>query len=46
MITDTAFFRYPRYHKRRDTPDKSDYERLARAVQALERTFRVLDGTL
>jgi hypothetical protein len=46
MITDTAFFRYPHYHTPQDTPDKLDYERLARVVQALERTFRALDGTI
>jgi Peptidase family M28 len=45
MITDTALFRYPHYHTAQDTPDKVDYARLARVVRALERTFRVLDGT-
>ena len=29
MITDTAYFRYPHYHKPTDTPDKVDVERLA-----------------
>lgn len=46
MVTDTAPFRYPHYHTPRDTPDKVDYERLARVVQGLERTFRALDGSL
>lgn len=46
MITDTALFRYPHYHTPRDTPDKVDYERLARVVRELERTFRALDGAL
>lgn len=32
MITDTAFFRYPHYHTRQDTPEKIDYERLARVT--------------
>jgi Zn-dependent M28 family amino/carboxypeptidase len=32
MVTDTAPFRYPHYHTRQDTPDKIDYERLARLV--------------
>jgi len=36
MVTDTAPFRYPHYHTRRDTPDKVDYERLARVVSGLE----------
>ncbi|HEX6529859.1 MAG TPA: M28 family peptidase, partial [Burkholderiales bacterium] len=30
MITDTAFYRYPHYHRASDTPDKLDYERMAR----------------
>jgi hypothetical protein len=46
MITDTAPYRYPHYHTLRDTPDKLDYERLARIVRGLERTFRELDGRL
>jgi len=46
MITDTAPYRYPHYHTARDTPDKVDYDRLARVVRGLERTFRVLDGAL
>lgn len=46
MVTDTAPFRYPHYHTREDTPDKVDYERLARVVKGLEATFRSLDGTL
>jgi Zn-dependent M28 family amino/carboxypeptidase len=46
MITDTAPFRYPHYHTPHDTPEKVDYERLARVVRGLESTFRSLDGTL
>lgn len=37
MITDTALFRYPHYHKPSDTPDKLDYERLARITKGVER---------
>jgi hypothetical protein len=44
MVTDTALYRYPHYHTARDTPDKVDYERLARVVHGLERTFRALDA--
>jgi hypothetical protein len=33
MVTDTAPFRYPHYHTAQDTPDKLDYERMARAVK-------------
>jgi Zn-dependent M28 family amino/carboxypeptidase len=36
MITDTAPFRYPHYHTKNDTPDKLDYERLARVVAGIE----------
>jgi hypothetical protein len=42
MVTDTAAFRYPHYHSTADTPDKVDYERLARVVQGLERLIRGL----
>ncbi|MDF7774485.1 M20/M25/M40 family metallo-hydrolase [Sphingomonas sp. AOB5] len=40
MITDTAPFRYPHYHRRTDTPDKIDYDRLARVVTGLEQVIR------
>jgi Zn-dependent M28 family amino/carboxypeptidase len=40
MATDTALFRYPHYHTPADTPDKVDYERLARVVSGLERVVR------
>ena len=42
MVTDTAPFRYPWYHSTADTPDKVDYDRLARVVVGLERTIRVM----
>ena len=35
MITDSAIFRYKQYHKLADTPDKIDYDRMARAVAGL-----------
>jgi hypothetical protein len=35
MVTDTAPFRYPHYHCPTDTPDRVDYERLARVVHGL-----------
>lgn len=35
MITDTAPFRYPYYHRAEDTPDKIDFERLAWVVEGL-----------
>lgn len=42
MITDTAIYRYAHYHKRSDTPDKIDYDKLARITKGLERTVREL----
>jgi Zn-dependent M28 family amino/carboxypeptidase len=36
MVTDTALFRYPYYHTLNDTPDKVQYERLARVVVGME----------
>jgi len=35
MITDTAPFRYPHYHTAEDTPDKLDYESLARVTDGM-----------
>jgi hypothetical protein len=40
MLTDTAPFRYPHYHKPSDTPDKIDYARLARITKGVERVVR------
>jgi hypothetical protein len=40
MVTDTAPFRYPHYHTPEDTPDKVDYDGLARVVWDLERVVR------
>jgi hypothetical protein len=37
MVTDTAMFRDPDYHKATDTPDKLDYDRMARVVLGLKR---------
>jgi Zn-dependent M28 family amino/carboxypeptidase len=39
MITDTAPFRYPHYHLATDTPDKVDYERLARVTTGIEKVI-------
>jgi len=44
MTTDTAPFRYPYYHTDEDTPDKVDYERLARVVAGLEQVIAELAG--
>lgn len=42
MVTDTALYRYPHYHTMQDTPDKVDYERLARVVTGLHGMRREL----
>lgn len=44
MVTDTAPFRYPAYHGSDDTPDKVDYDRLARVVAGLVRVVEALAG--
>ena len=36
MVTDTALFRYPYYHDADDTPDKVNYDALARVVIGLQ----------
>ncbi|MBI5361819.1 MAG: M28 family peptidase, partial [Planctomycetes bacterium] len=36
MVTDTAVFRDPHYHRATDTPEKLDYDRLARVVAGIE----------
>ena len=46
QVTDTAPFRYPHYHTAQDTPDKVDYERLARVVAGLDAAFRELDASI
>lgn len=35
MVTDTAFYRNPYYHSSSDTPEKLDYEKMARVVNGL-----------
>jgi Zn-dependent M28 family amino/carboxypeptidase len=42
MITDTAPFRYRYYHSTEDTPDKIDYDRMARVVAGLIAPIRGL----
>ncbi|MFM9962786.1 MAG: M28 family peptidase [Planctomycetaceae bacterium] len=39
MVTDTAPFRYPHYHRATDTPDKLDYDRMARVVAGLQKVI-------
>ncbi len=42
MITDTAFYRNPRYHTERDTPDTLDYGRMAKVVAGVRRAVLAL----
>src|SRR2546426_59170 len=42
MIPDTAPYRYPFYHTPQDTPDKVDYDRMARVVHGLTRVVRAI----
>jgi Zn-dependent M28 family amino/carboxypeptidase len=42
MVTDTAFYRYPHYHLPTDTPDKLDYERMARVTLGLASMLKEL----
>jgi hypothetical protein len=42
MVTDTAPFRYPYYHTADDTPDKVNYEHLARVVSGLREVIAAI----
>ena len=42
MVTDTAIFRYARYHRRSDTRDKVDLDRLARVTEGLGHVIAAL----
>jgi len=42
MITDTAPYRDPNYHRDTDTPDRLDYASLARVTEGLEAVVRRL----
>jgi len=44
MVTDTAPFRYPHYHKPTDTPDRVDYDALALVVEGLVPVVAALAG--
>jgi Zn-dependent M28 family amino/carboxypeptidase len=47
MLTDTAPFRYPHYHTSQDTPDKVDYDKLARAIHGIRGVVeRLGDGDI
>ena len=42
MVTDTAFYRYPYYHTAWDTPDKINYDTMARVTDGLFGAISVL----
>ena len=42
MVTDTAPYRYPHYHEATDTPDKVNYDMLARVTLGVEAVVREL----
>jgi hypothetical protein len=42
MVTDTAPFRYPHYHEPTDTPEKLDFERMARVAAGIGRVVEKL----
>lgn len=42
MITDTAFYRNKEYHKAGDTPDRLDYNRMAKVVVGIFETLKKL----
>ena len=44
MITDTAPFRYPHYHRASDTVDKLDYDRFALVVSGMQAVIADLAG--
>ncbi len=44
MITDTAFYRYPHYHRATDTAEKLDYKSLARVTRGLADVATTLAG--
>ena len=43
--TDTAYLRYPHYHRPSDTPDKLDYRRFAKVVPGLRGMIDDLAGS-
>ena len=44
MVTDTAFFRNPHYHRSSDTPETLDYRSMAEVVKGLEGVIRALSN--
>lgn len=44
MVTDTAFYRNPHYHRATDTPDRIDYARMGRVVAGLAKAVIAVAG--
>ena len=44
MVTDTAFYRYPHYHLPSDTPEKLDYQRMARVTLGLAAVIKEMSN--
>jgi Zn-dependent M28 family amino/carboxypeptidase len=42
MVTDTAFYRYPHYHRPTDTPERIQYSQMARVVDGLAKAIVAL----
>jgi hypothetical protein len=42
MVTDTAPYRYPHYHKVSDTPDKINFPVFAKVVEGLVKPIEML----
>jgi hypothetical protein len=45
LVTDTSFYRNPRYHTRQDTPGTLDYRRMALVVDGVFRAVLDLTGS-
>jgi hypothetical protein len=45
LVTDTSFYRNPRYHTGEDTPDTLDYTRMAKVVDGVFRAIVALTGS-
>jgi Zn-dependent M28 family amino/carboxypeptidase len=44
MVTDTAFYRNPHYHRATDTPERLRYAEMARVVEGLARALGAMAG--
>ena len=44
MVTDTSFYRNPNYHKKSDTPDTLDYEKMSQVIIAVFEAVQTLSS--